>query len=179
MARSRYKFKNNENPYFMTCTVVHWLPVFSSPIVANIIIDSLKFLQKENVVIYAWVMLENHIHIIAKSEDMSRDIARFKAYTAKKILAYLIERNAKTILDQLKYYKISYKGKDREIQFWQEGVHPQMICDEIMMCQKVDYIHQNHVKRGFVDEVVHWRYSSARNYLGYVGLLHVCTDWNQ
>ena len=54
-----------------------------------------------------------------------------------------------------------------------------MICDEIMMCQKVDYIHQNPVKRGFVDEVVHWRYSSARNYLGYVGLLHVCTDWNQ
>ena len=122
-------------------------------------------------------MLENHIHIIAKSEDMSRDIARFKAYTAKKILAYLIERNAKTILDQLKYYKISYKGKDREIQFWQEGVHPQMICDEIMMCQKVDYIHQNPVKRGFVDETVHWRYSSARNYLGYVGLLDVCTDW--
>ena len=82
-------------------------------------------------------------------------------------------------MDQLKYYKISYKGKDREIQFWQEGVHPQMICDEIMMCQKVDYIHQNPVKRGFVDEVVHWRYSSARNYLGYVGLLDVCMDWNQ
>ena len=98
MARRRYKFKNNENPYFMTCTVVHWLLVFSSPIVANIIIDSLKFLQKENVVIYAWVMLENHIHIIAKSEDMSRDIARCKAYTAKKILAYLIERNAKNYI---------------------------------------------------------------------------------
>ena len=44
--------------------------------------------------------------------------------------------------------------------------------------QKLDYIHQNPVKRGFVDEAVHWRYSSARNYLGYVGLLHVCTDWN-
>ena len=83
---------------------------------------------------------------------MSRDIARFKAYTARKILTYLVKRNAKTILDQLRYYKISYKGKDREIQFWQEGAHPQMICDEIMMCQKVDYIHQNPVKRGFVDE---------------------------
>lgn len=179
MARSRYKFKDNEHPYFMTCTVVHWLPVFASPNVAQIIIDSLKFLQQQNVTIYAWVMLENHIHLIAQSEDMSKDIGRFKAYTGKQILAYLSERNAKTILDQLRYYKVSYKGKDREIQLWQEGVHPQMISSEFMMRQKIDYIHQNPVKRGYVDDAIHWRYSSAKNYDGVAGLLDVYTNWNQ
>ena len=176
MARSRYKFKDNQYPYFMTCTILHWLSIFSSPHIANIVIDSLKFLQQENVKIYAWVMLENHIHLIAQSENISKDIARFKAFTAKKIIAYLTERNSKTILDQLKYYKKSYKGEDRKIQLWQEGVHPQMILDEVMMCQKVDYIHQNPVKRGFIDEATHWRYSSTRNYASLLGLIDVCID---
>jgi hypothetical protein len=45
------------------------------------------------------------------------------------------------------------------------------------MRQKLDYTHLNPVKRGFVDEAVHWRYSSARNYAGMEGLLPVCTDW--
>lgn len=124
-------------------------------------------------------MLENHIHLIAQSENISKDIARFKAFTAKKIIAYLTERNAKTILDQFKYYKKSYKGEDRKIQLWQEGVYPQMILDEVMMCQKVDYIHQNPVKRGFIDEATDWRYSSARNYASLLGLIDVCIDWNQ
>ena len=32
------------------------------------------------------------------------------------------------------------------------------------MRQKLDYIHHNPVKRGYVDQPEHWRYSSARNY---------------
>ena len=53
MLCSRYKFKESQHPYFMTCTIVHWLPIFSSPYTAKIIIDSLKFLQQEKVKIKA------------------------------------------------------------------------------------------------------------------------------
>jgi hypothetical protein len=35
------------------------------------------------------------------------------------------------------------------------------------------------VKRGFIDEAIHWRYSSARNYADLSGLIDVCIDWNQ
>jgi hypothetical protein len=62
-------------------------------------------------------------------------------------------------------------------QIWQEGVHPQLIQNEIMMRQKVEYIHNNPVKRGYVDDPLHWRYSSARNYAGLPGLLEVCKEW--
>jgi hypothetical protein len=41
------------------------------------------------------------------------------------------------------------------------------------MIQKMDYIHQNPVKRGYVDRLEDWRYSSARNYLGLKGLIPV------
>jgi len=46
-----------------------------------------------------------------------------------------------------------------------------------MMLQKLEYLHNNPVKRGYVDEPVHWRYSSARNYAGKPGLVEVITDW--
>lgn len=42
-----------------------------------------------------------------------------------------------------------------------------------MMIQKIDYIHNNPVKRGFVDHAEDWRYSSARNYLDQKGLIPV------
>ena len=35
-----------------------------------------------------------------------------------------------------------------------------------MMISKIKYIHENPVKRGYVDEATHWRYSSARDYEG-------------
>lgn len=39
------------------------------------------------------------------------------------------------------------------------------------MRQKLDYIHHNPVRRGYVDLAEHWRYSSARDYQGQAGLL--------
>ena len=42
-----------------------------------------------------------------------------------------------------------------------------------MLRQKIEYIHQNPVRRGYVDEPTHWRYSSARNYVGEPGLAPV------
>ncbi len=63
------------------------------------------------------------------------------------------------------------------IRFWQEGSHPQLIDGEAMLRQKLEYIHQNPVKRGYVDEAVHWRWSSARSYAGGEGLVEVFTGW--
>ena len=45
------------------------------------------------------------------------------------------------------------------------------------MRQKIEYIHFNPVKRGYVDEPEHWRYSSARDYAGIAGLPEVCNTW--
>ncbi len=74
----------------------------------------------------------------------------------------------KKILEQFAFYKKKHKT-DRTYQVWEEGSHPQLIQNDEMLIQKLDYIHQNPVKRGYVDEPVHWRYSSARNYAGNSG----------
>ncbi len=176
MGRSRYKIIDPKLPHFITCTVLHWIPVFTRPATVGILLDSLQFLMADGLKVYAYVILENHLHLVVQSEQLDRDIARFKSYTAKQLIAYLSENKVSQILEQLAFYKKVHK-KDNAYQFWQEGCHPEWIQNNEMMQQKVDYIHQNPVKRGYVDLPEHWRYSSARNYLGQLGMIEVCKDW--
>ena len=176
MGRSRYKITVPESPHFITLTVLHWIPVFTRQETVNILLDALRFLAKDGLKIYAYVVLENHCHFIVQSKALDRDIARYKSYTAKQMIQYLSENKVKQILEQLAFYKKAHKG-DRAYQFWQEGVHPELIQSDNMMRQKIEYIHQNPVKRGYVDNAEHWRYASARDYGGQQGLLEICRQW--
>lgn len=176
MGRSRYKITEPTAPHFVTCTVLHWIPVFTRPETVEILFDSLRFLQTQSLKIYAYVILENHLHMVVQSDDLARDMTRFKQFTAKSCLDYLHSKDIKTLLDQFAFYKKAHKS-DRTYQFWQEGYHPELIQSDAMMHQKIEYIHQNPVKRGFVDVAEHWRYSSARDYQGKDGLLTVCRFW--
>ncbi|WP_296834202.1 hypothetical protein, partial [Thiomicrospira sp.] len=163
-------------PHFVTCTVLHWIPVFTRPETVDILLSSLRFLQAEGLNVYSYVILENHLHMVVESDDLQRDIARFKQFTAKQCLALLQEKGAKTLLDQFAFYKKAHKS-ERAFQFWQEGCHPEWIQSDEMMRQKIEYIHNNPVKRGYVDLPEHWRYSSARDYLDQTGLLEVVRVW--
>jgi REP element-mobilizing transposase RayT len=176
MGRSRYKITDVTQPHFITCTVLHWIPVFTRPETVKIVLDSIRYLQNEGLKVYAYVVLENHFHFIVQSKQLDKDISRFKSYTARQLLLYFEKHNIKIILDQLNFYKKAHKF-DRSYQFWQEGVHPELISNVDILCQKIEYIHSNPVKRGYVDEAEHWRYSSARVYAGGDGLLDVEVDW--
>ena len=136
MGRSRYKIIDPKLPHFITLTVLHWIPVFTRQETVNILLDSLRLLSKEGLKVYAYVVLENHCHLVVQSEALDRDISRYKSYTAKQMIQYFSNNHVRQ-----------------------------------------DYIHQNPVKRGYVDNAVHWRYSSARNYAGQEGLLDVCQQW--
>ena len=177
MGRSRYKIYENQQPYFLTCTVVNWLPIFSSRPVAQILLDSLRFLQThDRLTVYAYIILENHLHLMASSLDLAKEIGDFKSFTARKILDFFTANQARHILELLADSKIAHK-RDRTYQLWQEGSHPELIQGDDMMRQKIEYIHNNPVKRGYVDDPTHWRYSSARNYVGQAGLLEVNRVW--
>ncbi len=177
MSRSRYKFYDDAYPHFMTCSIVAWLPVFSQPAFVEIVFNSWRFLQKSrDIDILAYVILENHLHWIAVGPELGRRAGEFKSFTAKMIIEEMEKRSYLTMLQELKFYKLRHKV-DQTYQFWQEGSHPQLIDNDEMMWQKIEYIHNNPLKRGYVNDPVHWRYSSARNYAGLPGLIDVVTQW--
>ncbi len=162
--RSRYKFVEQDALYFLTCTIVDWLPTFQSPAYFEIITNSLTYCRKnKNMRLYAYVIMENHLHLVAGAPDLSRVIKEFKSFTAREIIALTKSAGRTELLNQFMLQKKRYKD-DSKHQVWQEGAHPQIIRDEEVLNQKIAYIHNNPVRRGYVDAPEHWRYSSARNY---------------
>jgi REP element-mobilizing transposase RayT len=177
MTRTRYRIFETEYPYFMTCTIVGWLPVFTRQEAVRILFDCWKFLREnKEFKLYGYVVLENHIHLVASAPDLPNVMKSFKMYTACQIIDLLERLKATVLLQQLRDYKLAHKT-DSEYQVWQEGSMPKRIGHSEVMRQKLEYMHYNPVKRGYVDDPLHWRYSSARNYAGLQGLVDVITDW--
>lgn len=177
MGRSRYKITEVNLPHFITCTILHWLPIFTRPESVQIIFDSLNHLRKtDQLKLFGYVILENHLHLIVNSENLPKTIQKFKSYTARQIISLLKANGSKTLLDQLKFYKKAHKTKTN-YQVWQEGCAPKLIQNEGIFRQKLEYIHHNPVKRGYVEQASHWRYSSAKNYDGQSGLIEVDTEF--
>ena len=177
MPRSRYIVYDEQEPHFLTCTVHNWLPVFTRPEAVEVVLDSWRFLQDDGrLVIYGYVIMVNHLHLVASSRQLTKAIGEFKSFTATRILSLLRTCNARTLLWGLTRNRVP-SNRRRVRRLWRPGSHPEQILSEDMMRQKLEYIHENPVRRGYVDDALHWRYSSARNYAGEEGLIAVKTDW--
>lgn len=86
----KYKFNDPEGIYFITCTVVHWIDLFTRPELKHVIVDSLRFCQtNKGLRIHGWCLMSSHLHmIISSTKDPLSDILRdFKKHTNKKIIA--------------------------------------------------------------------------------------------
>ncbi len=157
----------------MACTVLEWLQVFTRPETVQIILNCWRYQRKhESLILYGFVILENHLHFIAQAKDLNKCVNSFKSYTARQIIAHLQAQRVKRLLAHLHFFKRAHKT-GREYLFWQEGVHPEQVFSEAMMREKLDYIHANPVKRGYVSLAEHWRYSSAGNYAGLESLIDI------
>ena len=154
----------SEGIYFLTNTIVSWLPVFTGSDMCSLILESLLFCRKnKGLRLYAYVIMENHIHLVAEAPDLGRCMQAFKGYTAREVIALAQTTGKEWLLRQFDYCRKAHKDHS-QYQVWQEGSHPQLIQEDDMLRQKIMYVHNNPVRRGYVDKPEHWRYSSARNY---------------
>lgn len=152
--------------YFCTDTIVSWQYVFTSVPYFNIIIDSLKYCQLEKGLrVHGYVIMPNHTHAIlsARNNDLADVVRDYKRFTARKLLENLEQENRYQILDRFSQTaKNAGKGNDHKV--WLAGSYPFPITSRSVFYQKLNYIHYNPVKKGFVDKPEYWLYSSARNY---------------
>lgn len=173
MGRDRYRVLRDHHTYFATCTVVNWIPLFRRPELAQIVLDSLTFLgTTQRLILHAYVIMENHLHLVGRSHDFSSEMKNFKSFTARSIVDTLRQSAPSAVLRQLAVSKKRHKA-DQEFQVWQEGFHPEAILSESMLRDKIEYIHLNPVRRGYVEIPEHWRYSSAGQYVDRPGLVSI------
>lgn len=103
--------------------------------------------------------------------DIMRD---FKKFTSKKLISTLgqINESRDWLIDKFSFAARTH-SKTEEFKVWQDGFHPISVETTLFKEQKLNYIHQNPVKAGLVNEPKHYNYSSAINYCGGLGLLEV------
>lgn len=166
--------------YFITITTVGWIDVFTRKNHKNIVLESLRYCQREKgLLLFAYVIMSNHIHLIVragKNIGLSPIVRDFKKYTANTILKALKEAKYESRRAWMKYLFEEY-GKTRlnrkKYQFWQDGCYPIALYSPNVIEQKLNYIHLNPVRAGIVDVPEHYIYSSASNYYCGKGLIEV------
>ncbi len=165
--------------YFLTLTVVDWVDVFTRPVYKHIIIDSLKFCQKEKgLVIYAWCLMSNHLHLIAAGKEninLSDILRDFKKFTSKRIVKSILEENESRRSWMLNRFEFAgrYDTKIKNYKFWKKGNEAKELISNSFTQQKLDYVHGNPVAAEIVDSPEQYIYSSARNYAGQKGLIEI------
>jgi REP element-mobilizing transposase RayT len=128
--------------------------------------------------------MPSHVHLLFRSnnDNPSGLLRDFKGYTSKKMIeticSYPQESRREWMLSMFR--KAGEKNSNvTKYQFWQQHNKPIELWSTPVIKQKLDYIHNNPVKAGFVNNPWEWKYSSSRNYteldsaieIDYIGFL--------
>ena len=166
----KYKFYAEQGAYFISFSVINWIDVFTRELYFNEIISSLDYCRKnKGMQIYGYCIMPSHIHLIFRAEEgnPSAIIHDFKTFTSKRMVK-LIEENPQESRKEwlLWMFRVAgaKKSNVKKYQFWQQDNHPIEIWSLPVFEEKLNYIHQNPVKSGFVENAWEWKYSSAKNY---------------
>ena len=169
MPRS-YRIAHDANyAYFVTCSVVNWLPLFEAPVYRQIVLDSLAYLRDHKATqLNAFVVMSTHLHAILWPQhgiNVSDVLRDFKRHTSRAISREATNQGHNDYLQAFAAARSSFRSGRGEYQVWQEGSHPEAIYDDDFARQKMEYIHNNPAKAGLVGKAEDWLYSSARAYL--------------
>lgn len=173
-----YQIYNSAGFYYLTLQVVDWVDVFTRKNHRDTVIESLKFCrEKKGLQIYGYVVMSNHMHLLAQAKngnlpDVIRD---FKKYTAITILKAIQEEPESRRDWMLKRFEFAARSHVRNsaYQFWTHENHAVELLTPAFTSQRLEYVHQNPVRAGWVEKPEDWLYSSARNYAGLPALLDI------
>ena len=135
-------YMNHNVMLFYTSTILYWQNLLSFNETKQIVISSLQFLVKNNIIkLYGYVIMPNHIHLLievlnpqSKNENFQHS---FLSYTAHQFKKYLKNNNE----NELKKYKVN--DSDRTYQFWERNpLYIEIYSIEVAE-QKLSYIYNN------------------------------------
>ena len=168
MSRAYRHYAEGEYVYFVTWTVTDWLAVFTTHEQFMVLIDALAYSRtRKGLLVHAYVVMPNHAHLIISSEPSAalpgivRDLKRF---TSRALTRLFEERGAGVHLQHFRE-AARRSGRGNDYALWREGWHPVAIYTHRFFRQKLDYLHENPVRKGYVRRAEHWQYSSAGDYI--------------
>ena len=173
-----YKIRNQFGLHFMTFTVVGSVDLFSRKAYRDILLKNMQYCRKnKDLSIGAYVIMTNHVHVIWQSKrgKLSDTLRDFKSYSTKELINAIMsepESRKDWLLHMFRFY-VNRTEQNKEFKIWTGDNHPEEISSEAFMKIKLNYIHENPVRAGWVENVEDYLYSSASNYIGGKGLVEI------
>ncbi len=127
--------------------------------------------------IATWCIMTNHVHLIfrsVKGQHPSLLLGDFKRFTSKSIVKTIQENTRESRKEFLLEHFRNASNKSSNVknfQFWRHDNKPIELCNNKLIKEKINYIHQNPVEAGLVFKSYEYVYSSAIDYTGGKGLL--------
>lgn len=154
--------------FFITMTIVGWIDLFTRRDYCDLIVDNLNYcIANKGLQVYAFCIMPSHIHLITSTDDginLSDILRDFKGYTSKQLLKN-IETHPQESRKEWLLHMFRYFAKDnphnQQYQIWQHHNHPIDLHSADLFMQRLNYIHENPVKAGIVNEAPNYMYSSA------------------
>ncbi|MFN8237789.1 MAG: transposase [Chitinophagales bacterium] len=166
----RYKFTDNEELYFISFAVVNWIDLFIRDEYKEVLMKSIQYCQhNKDLDVYAYCIMTSHVHLIIGSRgnpmsNIMRDLKRHTSEELRKAIQRHPKKSRKEWMIQMMEEAGRQNSNNRGFQLWQQDNHPIALSTEKIMHQKLDYLHDNPVEAGFVEEAEDWLYSSAKQY---------------
>ena len=144
--------------YFITVVTYERNPILIEKI--PLLRESFKYAKSKFVFdIDAVVILPDHFHMIIRvdrAEDYPKIVGSIKRYFSKKCNPVFYEHLTQSQSRTNQGYK----------PVWQKRFYEHTIRDEKEYRTRLDYIHFNPVKHGYVNVVKQWQYSSFNKFVG-------------
>ena len=118
LRKGRVSIKNQH--YLITTTVLERKPVFNQIETAQIVLDSLHWLEKQGqILLDAAIVMPDHLHFVAglRQSSLSKLMHSFKGYTAYKINELLKKKGeavspTRQVSDRMGFFIVSSKSED-------------------------------------------------------------------
>lgn len=154
MPSRRVAAQLNAGTYFVTLTVERWYYLFDRFDRWQLLADSLRYCQQHKALqLNGFVFMLNHIHLIVTSPDVAGFLRDFKRFTAKQLKENIEQHEPKVLT--------LFVDDAGNYHFWRDSNAPKKIENPSFYLQKLNYLHENPVRKGYVDKPEHWRWSSA------------------
>ena len=181
MSERAYSINNPDGIYFVTFSVVNWIDIFVRQRYKDIIVESLKYCQtNKGLEIFGWCLISSHIHLIIRAKEgynLSDILRDFKKFTSSRLIKSISDTNEPESRREWMLWMFQRAAKknsrNTNYQLWQQNNHPEELFSDKFLHQKLNYIHNNPVVEGIVEDSDQYLYSSARNYQDEKGLIEV------
>ena len=114
-------------------------------------------------------LMTNHIHAMMRSTDekLSDLVRDFIRHTSKEIMDTIgtnSQESRKEWLEMIFRYHAKFNKRVTDKQLWTHNNHAVELSSNDMIDSRLQYIHENPVRAGWVEKPEDYLYSSARNY---------------